>query len=163
MNPSRQISALDLHGTASGRASADVARAEAALSRRQPGSLTFRSVRTALEWYFVRRDAMQSPQGMHPRGEAAPNGEVVIVSVDGGRGGDLAEVLVTVSEIGRALRQLQVDFPRPAAVLELVHLHGRTQAEVAREHGLAQATVSAELGRAEAYLAGALRASEVLA
>lgn len=67
------------------------------------GSLTFRSPEDALAWWGAATMRMGGPQGMHPRTETARDGAQVHVSVDGGRGGDLAEVHATLADIGAAL------------------------------------------------------------
>lgn len=56
--------------------------------------------------------------------------------VDGGRGGDLDDVLATVLTIGSALKTVR---------------------QLAEEAGLAASTCSHLLGRAEGYLVGVLR------
>lgn len=71
------------------------------------GSLTFRSPEDALAWWGFATMRMEGPQGMHPRTETARDGSQVHVSVDGGRGGDLAEVHATVTDIGAALDALE--------------------------------------------------------
>jgi hypothetical protein len=92
--------------------------AEARVSRKMYGGLTFSSVERALDWYFPTREKMQSPQRMHPRGEDNGRGEVVFLSVDGGQGGDLDEVLVTSSTIGSSLEALRQQNPKGYQYLE---------------------------------------------
>lgn len=94
--------------------------AERQLRRRQPGSITFRSVGAALVWYFETSEKLKGANAMHPRTETAPGGAQVRVQVDGGRGGDLDGMMSTVASIGQALDRLaeaaSVHFPRAGAV-----------------------------------------------
>ena len=94
--------------------------AELQLRRRQPGSITFRSVGAALVWYFETSEKLKGANAMHPRTETAPGGAQVRVQVDGGRGGDLDGMMATLASVDQALDRLAeaaaVHFPRAGAV-----------------------------------------------
>lgn len=144
-----------MDGKGSGAAAAfDLALAEEARRRRQRSGLSFRSVRQALGWYWEMRERMSSAHGLHPRGERGPGGQMVWVQVDGGRGGDLDEVLATLATIHRALEVLRRQDVRGWKMLELCWRDGVSQAEVGRRFQVSQKTVSVLSGKAEAYLAG---------
>lgn len=145
------------------RAAEDLARADAARLRRLSSSLSFTSVRAALRWWAEARGRLQAPHNLYPRTEPLPGTEErVRVDVEGGRGGDLDDVLATATTIGAALDHLRQDYPQEYRVLVLVRLDGQSQAEVARRTGRGAATVSTDVGVAEGYLAGLLRGSGVL-
>ena len=138
-----------------------VRRAQTALNRREPGALTFRSVRHAVNWYYEARQRMASPVNMHPRGEINAAGDAVIVSVDGGRGGDLHEVLVTLEDIHRGLERLREDLPTCFEVLD-GNARGVSMKKLGEDTGRAAATISAEIGRAEGYLLAVFRAGGIV-
>lgn len=138
-----------------------VARAQTALNRREPGSLSFRSVRAAVAWYYEAKGRMSGPQNMHPRGELAPSGDVVVLSVDGGRGGDLHEVMATLEDINRALERLRADLPECFDALDK-NARGVTTKRLGEDSGRSPATISAEIGRAEGYLLAVLRPGGVV-
>jgi len=142
----------------------DLERAETALARcsRQGQGITFRSVRAALEWFWRTRERMSSPHGMHPRHEIGPDGKAVIVSVDGGRGGDLDDVHATALTIARALARLELDNPQAYVLLVDRTRDGLTLAQMERRHNVSCQMASAHIGRGEYYLLGALRAAEVV-
>lgn len=144
------------------RAADDLSRAEETISRRTHSGLTFTSVHKTLGWYFEARERMQSAQSMHPRGEPGTGGEVVFLSVAGGKGGDIDEVLATISTVGAALRALHVDYPRAHAVLVAFHRDGQSLRDQARRHGMHHQSMSVEFGKGEAYLVGLLRRAGVL-
>lgn len=145
-------------------AAVDLAIAEAMLERRRRASgRTFSSVNFALEWFWRMREAMQSPQGLHPRGEpVAGTNQVVWVNVDGGKGGDLDEVLVTLSTIGAALEELRHHNPVGHGILLLSELEGKTLRAIAEKTGLSVGKCSYELGKAIDYLAAWLRCEGIL-
>ena len=141
----------------------DYGRAVAAIRRRMnTDGPSFRSSRAALRWYFEARDRMQSPVGLHPRGEVSRNGERVFLRVDGGKGGDLDGVLVTLSTIGTALRHLAMDYPQDHGLLVRAVRDGSSTRDLAKISGLSQATISRKIGQGESYVAGALAGSGVL-
>jgi DNA-directed RNA polymerase specialized sigma24 family protein len=144
------------------RAAQDLARAEVVLERRAKSSLTFRSARSALVWYYEARERLQAAHSLHPRGELH-KGEIVRVSVDGGRGGDLDEVLATLCTIARALADLTERMPYPARALSYQLQDGLPQKEIAKLLNCSQQQVSIEVGKAESFLAGALLGSGVVA
>lgn len=84
-------------------AAAKVARIDQAIAadkaRRAKGSGTFRSVSAALTWWGAAKHRMRGAHAMHPRTEHGPDGQQHRVSVDGGRGGDIDEVLATIATI----------------------------------------------------------------
>ena len=159
--------------------------------RARKGSVTFRSVEAALRYYFTKRRLLQGATAMAARTETHPDtGEQVRVSVDGGRGGDLDEVLATVHTIGKALahlhRNLTIDPNRPGRpsaigaaqyAWMLTALYGGvdgmtppggrpgqlwTQSQVASRLKVSQQTVSDHVQRAERMLAGVLREGGVV-
>ena len=150
-----------LAGSSGQQAGADLDRADHARRRRLEGGLTFSSAEGALRWFYEAKERMQSPHNLHPRGEEAASGEVVFVSVDGGRGGDVDEVLTTISTIGRLLRRLAETHPQEHKVLELTHRDGKSLRDV-ESPGLSKSSVSQLLGRAEMWMHGALREAGVL-
>jgi hypothetical protein len=144
-------------GSGSPEAGTDLARAERSLRLRREGGLTFKGARAALSWFFPARLRMQSANNLHPRGEIAPGGEVVFVEVDGGRGGDIDDVLVTISTIGAVLHELEVHHPVEHRMLVARYQDGKSQADIADLVGQSQSSVSAVLGRAEWYCLALLR------
>ena len=153
---------MALRGSSSRRATDDVRRADAERSRRGSGVRTFASVRHALAFYFERSEAMQAPLGQHPRGQTAPDGSQVFVDTDGGRGGDLDELLATLQTIHQAMHELRLAEPVQHHLLVLYVRDGVSMGELAKRGKRAQSTVSAELGRAEGFLLGWLRRAEVV-
>lgn len=129
-----------------------VAAADRTLERRGP--LGFRSCAHALRWYWAARERMQSPR--------APRLDPDHVGMDGGAGGHLDDVLVTISAVGTGLRLLQAKDPRQAEILVMTHRYGMSLRKISERAGLSHQQVSAELGRGEAWLAGWLQAAEVL-
>lgn len=125
-------------------------------------SQTFEGVKHALTWYFEARERMQGPKGLHPRGEAGPGGTTVIVDVDGGQGGDMDDVLATISTIGSALRFLQAEWPRRHDVLVRTHRDGHSTRKIAEAVKLSHVAVSNDLGLAEMFVSGVLRQGGVL-
>lgn len=146
----------------SDRAARDVAHAERIRARLVHDGLAFRNLNAALQWFFPMRLRMSCPQGMSPRGEVARNGDVVVVSVDGGKGGDIDEVLATLVTVDGALEHLRRDYPRAAAVVVGHHRDGRSLRDQAKDAGLHHATMGLELARGEAYLVGRLKEAGVL-
>lgn len=151
-----------IRGSLSRRATEDVTLADTERSRRGSGGRTFASVRHALTFFFERSEAMQSALGQHPRGQTAPDGSQVFVDVDGGRGGDLDELLATLQTIHAAVVDLHLDSSVRHRLLEMSVRDGLSQTEIAKRSGLSQSTVSAELGRAEGFLLGWLRRAEIV-
>lgn len=137
-------------------AALDMEEAEIARQRAERGTLTFRGVRAALAWYFEARERLQGPQGVHPRGETGLDGGTHVVRVDGGVGGDLDGVLVTISTIGAALERLRVRLPRAYEVLVARIRDGQTYRELEEATGLPHTSLSVEDGRGEAFLLGLL-------
>ena len=93
----------------SARARAGLEMTREAESRHAPGSCTFRDLRGALEFYFSRAELLQGANAAHPRSERGLDGAQHHVRVDGGRGGDLHEVLTTVATIERALVRIAAE------------------------------------------------------
>ncbi len=147
----------------SDRARRDLAHAERIRARFVHDGLCFRNLNAALQWFFPMRLRMSCPQGMSPRGELAPSGDIVVISVDGGKGGDLDEVLSTLVTVQEAIEQLRVDYPRAATVLVSHHRDGKSLRDQAKDAGLHHATMGVELARGEAYLVGRLKGAGVLA
>lgn len=167
-----------------------VAGAREELGRRQPGSVTFRSARQAVRWYCEKSRLMRGPTAMHPRTERDRTGAEVRVCVDGGRGGDLHEVLVTMATIEKALESLYLvpasRLGRPSSVTPhqwhwmLLAAHGGleerppgwrpdagrsgswTQEDLAAKLQVSQRAVSEALGRAEDALSHVLRSGGVV-
>lgn len=107
-------------GSTSTQAIRDHAGAELELSRRGGDGLRFASVRHALGFMFERGAAMQAPLGQHPRGHLARDGSTVHLRVDGGRGGDIDEVLSTLQSIHDAMAALRA---RDHAAHDVLRLH----------------------------------------
>jgi hypothetical protein len=149
-------------GSRSPRAGQDLSEAEAERERRVRSGLCFPSVRHALRFYFERGQSMQAPLGMHPRGQIAPDGSVVYVDVDGGRGGDIHEVLSTLQTIHDAMVELRLSSPVQFELLVRHVRDGDTYAALGKAANCAASTVSADLGKAESFLLGWLRRSEVV-
>jgi DNA-directed RNA polymerase specialized sigma24 family protein len=150
-------------GSRGERARRDLERAEAAIARRTRSRYAWGSVRTALAWYARMRPAMSSPNSMHPRSSGRnARGQEVQVRVDGGVGGDLDEVLATLTTIGGLLAALERAMPEAHRAVELVHLEGRTQREAAKVVGVTQQTVSKRLGQGESFLLGAMLGAGVV-
>lgn len=142
--------------------------------RRAAGSLTFRSVEAALEWWGAAEVRLQGAQGMHPRSEAVPTaagngaGERCVVRVDGGPGGDLDDVQATLETVRRALARLGREAERrvartgrpPSISVERYHMllvdhhvHGVSVDALAEREGTTSVTMWRHLGRAEQVLA----------
>lgn len=149
-------------GALSRRTTENLERADRARRRRVEGGVTFRGVGQALTWFYEMRQKLVGPQGMHPRGELSADGEVVFVQVDGGRGGDMDDVMATVSTIGAIVRELALHHPVEHLVIELRFRDGKTQRELADLAGLGIGTASAVLGRAEFYVLAGLRDAGVV-
>lgn len=139
-------------------------RAEAAIQRRTGVGIQFATSRKAIGWYFETRLRMQAAHGMHPGTDLVDGrtGERARIVVDGGKGGDLDEVLATLSSLARALNEAHVYYPRGTAALVMMLDGNKKQSEIADEHKVTQQTISIEVGRAVAYLDGVLRAGGVL-
>jgi hypothetical protein len=147
--------------SSSARAREDFRNAEAQTARRAYDGLTFASVERCLAWFFPMREKMQSPKGMHPRGEEHL-GELVILDIEGGRGGDMDEVLATLSTVGAALEQLRQDIPRAWEVVVARLRDGKTFRDLEKIHGVSCSSLSADEGKGQAYLLGQLRAAGVV-
>lgn len=135
----------------------DMEQADEQLARRAQGSATFRSVRAALGWFFAAEMRFRGPQGVSPRGEVGPDGNTHIVSVDGGKGGDLDEALATQATIRMALGRLQEDYPRAFQVLVARIRDGQSFRELEKSSGVSLSILSLEDARGEAFLRGYLR------
>ena len=120
--------------------------------------IRFSSVRQALRWYFKRAQTLTSPQGMQPRTYATKGGAQVLVSVDGGKGGDFDDVLATMATIGASLARLKAFNRRAHHVLLRVYRDGDTQKFIAENHDWSERHVSEQRAKGETYLAGALAA-----
>ena len=149
-------------GSRSPRASADFRQAEAERVRRDQSGLSFPSVRHALHFLFERGPSMQSPLGQHPRGQQAADGSIVFVDVDGGRGGDLHEVLTTLATIHEALVALHLTDSVQHELLVLHVRDGKTLQDLGKVSHRSPSTVSAEIGKAEGFLLGWLRRANVV-
>jgi hypothetical protein len=153
-------------GVAMVRSSSPAARqvfrdAEAQVARRAYEGLTFASVERCLAWFFPMREKMQAPKGLHPRGEEH-HGELVFLDIDGGRGGDMDEVLATISTIGAVLEGLRRDFPRAWEVVVARVRDGKSFRDLEKVHGVSCSSLSAEDGKGQAYLLGRLREAGVV-
>ena len=124
--------------------------------------LRFRSVRSALRWYFERTESLSSPQGMHPRGERAADGSMVMVRVQGGKGGDFDGVLATMTTIGAGMAKLKAHCQVWHQVVVLCERDGWNHRQIAEKFGWSMGKISAWRGQGEAFLAG-LWSQEVLA
>lgn len=144
------------------RAERDLTAATAELRRRSQAGTCFASVRHALRYYFERGEAMQHPLAQHPRGHQAPDGSTVYLQVDGGRGGDIDDVLATLQTIHTAMVELRDEHPVAAELLVLSARDGVAFTELGRRAKCSPSTVSAEVGRAESFLLGWLRREGVV-
>lgn len=139
-------------------------RAEAALAARREGK-SFASVRAALGWYYEARQRLQAPNPRHPHTEPAPyRGELgesrsdtrVLIQVDGGKGGDMDDILATLLDIQRAVEEASRAHPRGMETLYLLVTTPRTQGQIADLYKVSQASLSVEIGKVESHLKGAL-------
>ncbi len=163
-----------MHDSRSERTTANVRAADARLAGRRPGSVTFGSVRGALEWYYETACKLQSPLSPMPSttpvmvrdavtGNLLATGQhVPRPRVDGGTGSHLEEMLVTLRGISKALETCANQHPRGCAALVAVVRDGRSQQRIAEEHDIRQQTISVEIGKAEAFLAGLLTAAGIV-
>lgn len=152
-----------LASSRSSQAARDLELADPVTTRRNaPGRLRFQSVASALGWFYPARERMQAANPADIRGERMSNGEMTRISVDGGPGGDVTEVLATISTIGTALRRLARHNPQAHAIVEWTRRDGKTQAEIEELTNLAQSTISSLLARGEEFLAGCWSECEVL-
>ena len=143
----------------------DLARADRAIERRKRlgTGLVFRSVDAALEWFWAASKRMRCAQSPTPRVEHTQAGEAIILDVDGGRGGDLDEVLATLATIRELLEDLQRDYQLAYRVVVLRTRDGETYREIARALGVSSiSSIATEVWRAEAYLLRALREAGLL-
>jgi uncharacterized protein YerC len=108
------------------------------------------------------RERMHAPQGVAPRGEIGLDGKMHRISVDGGQGGDLDEVLSTLATIGQALDKLKAYAPRAHEVVVWVVRDGKSLSDLEQPTGLSAASVSRERDRGFAYLAGVWAGSGLL-
>lgn len=139
-------------------AEADLDFRRSEVANRPPDGIRFSGVRAALRWYFERSETLTSPQGMHPRTYQTRTGERVLLSVDGGKGGDFDDVLATVTTIGLALTRLKQHEPHAHKVLMLAYADKLSQKQIAERFNANQTTISRWKGTAETFLAGALAA-----
>ena len=142
------------------KAAIDLAKAEEYRRRRITEGVSFRSVRSALTWFWERKDP--GPSSISTRADNGPNGEMVFLHVDGGRRADPHDVRATMLTIHIAVRDLAHSYPRAYAILKLSTEDGKSIRDITKIAGLAYGTVSAELWRGEAYLLGALREAGVV-
>lgn len=151
--------------SSSPRARDDLARADRSTSRRAAG-LSWGSLEKCLAWYWITRERLQSPHTSQPRVEFdLQGGDLVAVPmghVEGGRGGDIAETMATVSTIGKGLRLLQVADPVQHDLIVLSSRDGASLRDLAKRQNAHSSTVSVQLGRAEGFLSGFLRGAEIL-
>jgi len=99
---------------------------------------------------------MGTAQGLYPRTERVDDfGGRVAMNVDGGRGGDLDEVLATLATITTALERLEAYDPKKHQVA-LLYAVGRTQVEIGVRIGQSQRVVSSLMAQAESFLAALL-------
>lgn len=171
-------------GSTSRSVGLDYARAEAERTRRDSANgLQFPSVWHALAFMHHRGDAMQGALGRHPRGETAIDGTTVVLSVDGGRGGSIDDVLATLQTIANALADLRVESPDAFDAIMAYSRNwapsetggrgssGKSYAEIGKTgrlggqnggKGVAPSTVGALIGKAEFFLLGRLRGSVII-
>lgn len=132
---------------------------------------TFKSVRAAISWWVEARERMSAPKSPAPHTEPAPYARVgghcrsdtrVLVQVEGGRGGDLDDVLATITTIGQAMAAADRDVRPGAGFLLRVCRDGVTFAKLAEERDVSSSTVSAEIGRAESYLLALLKSAGIV-
>ncbi len=143
------------------RAAHDLAQAEWQLSRRT-ADLSFRNVASALGFFFERRLTMSSPSSLHHRGEIAPNGDVVHLSVDGGRGGDIDDVHATLLTIAQALGRVRAADERAVDMLLLSKRDGLSLRDIEKKTGISRSMASIMIGHAEFGLLVILRESGVV-
>lgn len=143
-------------GSSGLRAGRDLERADVANAGKNDG-ITFRTLGSALGFYFSRALALQAPNSRHPRTETAPDGSEAIVSVDGGKGSSLDETMAVLNSIRSAMQLLSED--RIAYdYVSLAFRDGLSMEAIGRARGVSATTVSVHLGRGKAFLSGTLRA-----
>lgn len=150
-------------GSQSRQAARDLEQAEIERLRRTDDGLQFASVRHALGFLFERGPSMQTALGRHPRGHQAADGSTVVLSVDGGRGGSIDDVLATLQTIHDALHQLKMHDPVAHELLVLHVRDGHSMVELGKRSGLAPSTCSAKIGQGQYFLLGRLAGGVVIA
>lgn len=117
--------------------------------------LRFRSIRHALQWFYEARDRVSAPGGMHPRGQYARDGSMVVIDVEGGMPVDTDEVNAVLLTVHGAIVDAGRVHDRGMQWLACT-IGGESQSDIARRCKLDHKTVSHEIGRAESFLLGRL-------
>lgn len=150
-------------------ADATLLAANATVQRRAHArGVTFTGVRHALQWWGEARGRMQAPNGLHPKTVGVGQGggyrgdEQVLLQVDGGRGGDIDDVLATLQSVQAGIDRARAEHPRGTEALIQTVVYGKSQASLADAWKLDQGTLSRQIGLAENYLKGFLAAGLVL-
>lgn len=145
------------------RADAELGRAEDALRKRRREGNRFASVSATLGFYYSKRHQLQAPQSPSPRVAQTYHGETVAQPrVDGGRGGNVEDVLATLYSVHQGVNALAQDHPKAHRVLELVYEGGLVNGDVGRAMGASPATISAWRNAGEMYLLAWLRQAEII-
>lgn len=119
--------------------------------------MTFATVESCLSFYWERSQALQAANGQAPRGELAPDGSMVRVDVQGGRGGVLDGVHATLIDINRAMGALKSTLPLAHDALVANWRDGKSQQEIGDLFGISQQRASSLIGRADSFLRGWLQ------
>ncbi len=131
--------------------------------RRTGTGLSWTSAPRALEWFYEAKERMSSPVGMHPRTSTAPGGAQVLIRVDGGKGGDLDEVMACIVSIGQTLAALHAWRPQAARAVELRHRDGLSLEKIGHELQVGPTAASKLLHEGESFCAGWLVNAGVVA
>lgn len=134
----------------------------ARLRRVEERGLSWTSVGRVLEWYFPMREKLQSPVGMHPRTSTSSSGAEVLIRVQGGKGGDIDEVLAVMASVAKTLGGLSTHLPAAAKAIELRHRDGASMEEIAKILQVGPTQASLLVGRGEAFVTGALMVAGVI-
>lgn len=140
-----------------------VADADRQRQRRTTEGLQWTSAPRALTWFYEAKERMSSPVGMHPRTSTAAGGQQVHVRVQGGKGGDIDEVLASVVSIGQTLAALATWNPQAAQAVELRHRDGASMEKIAQQLQVGATAASKLLHEGESFAAGWLVNAGVVA
>lgn len=140
-----------------------VADADRRRLRRTTDGLQWTSAPRALTWFYEARERMSSPVGMHPRTSAGPGGQQVHVRVQGGKGGDIDEVLASIVSIGQTLDALAAWQPQAARAVELRHRDGASMEKIGQDLQVGATAASKLLHEGESFAAGWLVNAGVVA
>ena len=144
----------------------DYDRAQNTINAKNAG-LTFNGPDVALSWWVEAKDRMQSPKSPMPETyrthtDGARSDERVVVQVDGGRGGRIDEVFVTIVTIGKAVEMAHRESARGMDAWLRITTSRETQNLIAIEMRICQKSLSIEIGKSKAAFSAILRQAEIL-